>query len=112
FRVLRLAGSFGSMSRRDGGFLVAVCLYVLRFCEAARHRIRLESRGDFPRLCNRPDYSPLDLPTSLPLRRSVWTSPSDSSLRNHLCLRLHFVSFVTCRSLAVLSNLFHSGLGG
>src|SRR6516162_4206537 len=107
--LLRLACSSGSVSRGDGGFRVALCLYILRFCEAPRPRLWLESRGHFQRLRHCRSHSRLDLATAGPLDRSVRTSTSHSSVHDDLCLRFRFVSFVTCQYLAVLSNVFHSG---
>jgi hypothetical protein len=39
------------------------------------------------------------------------TPPNHSSVHDDLCLHIRFVSFVTCRRLAVLFDLLHFGLG-
>lgn len=44
-RLLRLARSVTSVSRRDGGIRFAIHLHVLRFCEAAGCGVRLEPRS-------------------------------------------------------------------
>src|ERR1700733_8692634 len=104
-QLLRLARRAGGVSRGDGGFRLAVRLYLHGLCETIGRGIRLESRIGLAWLRDRCSDGRVVLASDRPLDRSIRPSPHYSSLHDGVRLRSCFAGVAGFQAVAVLSDL-------